>query len=79
MIIDREDEIGQKAQALLDAGCRLEIEMLQTGVISMTVERDNENGETDDLGHELCNNGPEVPLAVDKLITEAMTALNENR
>ena len=69
VIITRPNDIAVKAQRLLDAGCRLEIEMLQTGEISMTVERD---GEEQVLAHEICNNGPEVPIAVDKLISEAV-------
>lgn len=69
--IERPDEIGEQAQKLLKAGWRLEIEMLATGMISMTVERDDDNGETVSPAHELCNNGPAVLVAVDKLITEA--------
>lgn len=71
MIIDRPDDIGEKAKQLIDSGCRLEIEMLQTGKISMTVERDRSDGEIDLLAQEICSNGPPVPIAVDKLISEA--------
>lgn len=73
MIIDRPDDIGKKAKQLIDSGCRLEIEMLQTGEISMTVERDGNDGEIDLLAQEVCSNGPPVPVAVDKLISEADT------
>ena len=73
--IDRPDDIGDKAKQLVASGCRLEIEMLQTGEISMTVERDGDDGEIDLLAQEVCTNGPPVPLAVDKLICEATTAL----
>jgi len=75
MIIDRPDDVGEKAKQLLESGCRLEIEMLQTGQISMTVERDQSDGEIDLLAQEICSNGPSVPIAVDKLINEAATPL----
>ncbi len=71
--IERPDEICEQAQKLLEAGWRLEIEMLATSAISMTVERDVD-GDDDEIvcsAHEICNNGPAVPIAVDKLITEA--------
>lgn len=71
MIIDRPDDIGEKAKRLLDSGCRLEIEMLQTGEISMAVERDQEDGEIDLLAQKICSNGPALPAAVDELINEA--------
>jgi len=71
MIIDRPDDIGEKAKQLLESGCRLEIEMLQTGEISMTVERDRSDGEIDLLAQEICSNGPALPIAIDKLISEA--------
>ncbi len=69
--IDRPDDIGEKAKQLLKSGCRLEIEMLQTGEISMTVERDRSDGKVDLLAQEICSNGSPVPIAVDKLISEA--------
>ena len=74
VIIDRPDDVGEKAKQLLDSGCRLEIEMLQTGEISMTVERDQDDGEIELLAQEICSNGPPVPIAIDKLISEAATA-----
>ena len=69
--IERPDEICEQAQKLLKAGWRLEIEMLGTGAISMTVERDGDDDEIVCPAHEICDNGPAVPVAVDKLITEA--------
>ncbi len=74
MIIDRPDDIGEKARQLAVSGCRFEIEMLTTGQISMTVERDRSDGEVDVLACEICSNGPPVLIAVDKLISEAATA-----
>jgi len=71
--IERPDEICEQAHKLVEAGWRLEIEVLATGTISMTVERDIDTDEDEIVcsAHEICNNGPAVPDAVDKLITEA--------
>lgn len=74
MIIDRPGDIGKKAKQLIDSGCRLEIEMLQTGEISMTVECDQADDEIKLLAQEVCSNGPAVLIAIDKLISEAATA-----
>ena len=71
MIIDRPDDVGEKAKQLLESGCRLEIEMLMTGEISITVERDQDDGEIDLLAQKICSNGPAVPVAVDELINSA--------
>jgi hypothetical protein len=51
--------------------CRLEIEELMNGTVSMTVEKDDEDGDVFILAHELCHNGPEVPRRVDALIRKA--------
>ena len=69
--ITRPDAIGEYADRLIAAGCRLEIEMLTTGQISMTVEKDDEDGEIDLLAQKVCNNGPEVIENVDELWTDA--------
>ena len=76
VLIDRPDDIAIKAQELKENNCRLEIEMLRTGQISMTVEQDLE-GEQDPtvLAQEICANDPTVPIAVDKLISEASAKL----
>ena len=78
--INRPDEIATKAQRLIDIGCRLEIEMLRTGEISMSVEREPV-GDDDDgvLAMEVCNNGPEVPARVDKMISEASERVHTGR
>jgi hypothetical protein len=73
--IDRPDEIAFKAQSLIDAGCKLEIEMLTTGEISMSVEREPVNDDDDGvLAMEICFNGPDVPVRVDKMINAALAA-----
>ena len=77
VIIDRPDDVGEKAKQLLDSGCRLEIEMLQTGEISMTVERDQDDGEIDLLAQKICNNGPAVLVAIDELINNASVSVED--
>lgn len=63
--IDRPAAIEAKAQQIVDAGYRFECEELSTGAVSLTIS----DGE-DDLAMELCANGPAVPVAVDKLVSE---------
>lgn len=76
IIIDRPDDICELAEQLKKNQCRLEIEMLTTGVISITVDRNLANGEIQSLAHEICTNGPAVPIAIDKLINDAFKNLN---
>ena len=69
--IDRPEEIEAKAQAIIEAGHRFELEHLGTALglpdVSLTIF----NLEKEmDVAIELCRNGPEVPAAVDKLILE---------
>jgi hypothetical protein len=63
VLIDRPDEIAAKAQAIMEAGFRFEIEELTNGYVNMTVSDDNS-----DYARELCPNGPRVPRTVDALI-----------
>lgn len=69
--VERPPEIEALAARLTECGACFEIEMLRDTTISMTCERDNEDGEIDVLAHELCPNGPAVPLAVDRLVNTA--------
>lgn len=69
--IDRPPEIEAKAHSLIQCGCRFEIEMLRTGQISMTVER----GEDETLAIEVCPNGPDVPVCVDRIVVNAGSML----
>lgn len=73
--IDRPEDIGLAAQELIAAGCHLDIEELQTGDISMSVEREDKEGETDVLSMRVCVNGPPVPVNVDEMIREAHAKL----
>lgn len=71
--IDRPADIAAKANAIFEAGYSLGCEMLSDyRTISLTVE--DEDG---DFDIEVCANGPEVPAAVDRLITRAAENLNE--
>lgn len=64
--IDRPDEIAAKAEAIIAQGLRFECEMLSDySTISLTIT-DPENGDVD---IEVVPNGPDIPLAVDRLIT----------
>lgn len=68
--INRPDAIATLAKGLIDQGCRFEIEMLPTGEISMECLKGKRI-----LAGELCPNGPQVPLSVDKIIQEAVVNL----
>lgn len=68
VMIERPPEINTKAMALIAQGFVFEIEMLRTGDIIMEIL----NRETEEvLAHEICANGPEVPLAVDRMVEQA--------
>ena len=73
VVIDRPAEVAVKARSLLTLGYRLECEVLQTGQVSFTVERDGPDGEAEVLAHEIAVNGPPVVEAIDRLITNAWT------
>jgi hypothetical protein len=57
--------ITQKAKHILSLGYVFEIEVLRTGQVSVSIA-DNKKGE--DVEIEVCNNGPEVLIAVDTMI-----------
>lgn len=71
--IDRAPEIELKALGLVNAGYELEIEELQDGTVSMTVEypRPDPRRKDGPCAIVLCPNGPKVPAAVDRLIRMA--------
>lgn len=52
-------------KTLLEKGYRLECEVLTTGEVSLTVSDDEA-----DHRIKICNNGPQVPIALDELIDE---------
>lgn len=67
VLIDRSQDVAERATQLQEAGCVFEIEMLSDYItISMTVERGK-----DVLAIAVVPNGPAVPEAVDQIINEA--------
>lgn len=64
--IKRPRNISVMAEKLLQRGCNFEIEMLSTGEISMEVMHGEKS-----VAHEICANGPAVPIAVDAMIERA--------
>lgn len=71
--IARPPDIVAMAARLIEAGFRFDIEELMDGTVSMTVEPNapDADGEDQPIAIELCPNGPDVPAAVDRLITAA--------
>ena len=67
--IDVDEETGKIAHALKEKGVRFEIEILTTGVISMTAEMNDDDENL--LAIELCPNGPGIKDVVSKLIVTA--------
>lgn len=61
--IDRPDDIASLAQKIVERGFRFECEELTTGHASLTIA-----GPDDDEDIEVVKNGPEVPIAVDRMI-----------
>lgn len=62
--IDRPDKIVERAQKIIARGFRFECEHLEPNMVSLTISKDD-----GDHAIEVVPNGPEVPLAVDHLIT----------
>ena len=71
--IERPADIAAQAAILVSLGYRFEIEVLTSGKVSMTVE----DGENPPISMEVCDNGPTVPTAVDKLIHKAIAHVNQ--
>lgn len=61
------EEADELVQKLLDAGCKFEIEQLTTGMINM----DCQTKSSELLAQELCENGPAVIEAIQKLVLAA--------
>jgi hypothetical protein len=68
--IDMSPEVEALAKELEAKGCRFEIEN-NNGMIFMDCLRDDGC----ELTNQLCENGPKVPICVEKLVREATTAL----
>lgn len=66
--IDRPAPIEERAREIIAAGYRFECEMLSDyRTISLTI---GDPVEEEDIEIELCQNGPAVPEAVDRLVTK---------
>lgn len=61
--IDRPDEISSLAERIIESGYRFECEHLMTGHASFTIA-----GPDDDLDIEVVRNGPDVPVAIDRMV-----------
>lgn len=76
VVMDVPENVETTAKALVEVhNCHFDIEILTTGIVSMTCERD----ELDDpiLAIELSPNGPEIVGHVEKLVKDAMLRLEE--
>ena len=67
IVIDRPKEISDMAVDVLSTGGRFTAEILVTGLISLAYEKEID-GEIEDVDIDVIPNGPEVPLAVDRLV-----------
>lgn len=61
--IDRPAEIATLADRIIERGFRFECEHLSTGHASLTIANDD-----DDHDIEVVTNGPDVPVAVDRMV-----------
>jgi hypothetical protein len=66
--IEMPENIEKMAHELINAGCRFEIEELGTGVIHMDCTMKGSEGP---LALELCENGPPIVEAVERLVKDS--------
>jgi len=71
--IERPNDIEALAYKVIEKGGKFEIEVLTTGDISMSCAYEEE-----DVEIIICNNGPEVPEAVDKLVKNSSKILKKD-
>jgi hypothetical protein len=74
--IDRSPEVEALAEQFMAAGGRYECEELTTGHASLTAVYEVD-GEDQDIAIEVCPNGPEVPGAVDALVSSSVAWLGK--
>ncbi len=67
--IEMDDSISNAADALIKKGYRFECEILTTGDISITCVDPKDTG---DIAIAICENGPEVPATVEKVVRQAV-------
>jgi len=63
VFIDRPNEVALKTAQIVIAGYGLVYEILADGYVSLRISDDK-----GDYAFELCENGPEIPNAVDRLV-----------
>ena len=68
--VERPDDIERLAQEFIAAGGYFECEELTTGQVSLTAG--HPSCEAGDMAIVICENGPSVPGAVDKLVANAI-------
>jgi len=71
--IKRPKAVEEMADKIIEAGGEFEVEVLSTGTISLEVVREKD-GDMETLSAEICDNGPAVLIAVDKLVKAAFDA-----
>lgn len=71
-VIDMPEPVEEAARVLIAKGYHFDIEILTTGMVSMTCEKGEEC-----TAIEICSNDEQVPVHVEKLIRTA-TELEEN-
>jgi hypothetical protein len=69
--IDMPPPIEHLALQFIKAGGRYECEELRTGQVSFTAVFDD-----DDIALELCQNGPDVPCAVEMVVRKSISFLD---
>lgn len=69
--IERPDDVEVLAHRLILEGFEFTVELLNTGIVSMTCERDTPDGETEVIGHVLAPNNPLLEMKVDELVKGA--------
>ncbi len=70
--IERPAEIEELAQRFIASGGRFECEILTTGHVSLTAVKEIDD-EPQDVEIVLCQNGPGILDAVDRLVRQAQT------
>ena len=73
VVIDVDEETEAQAKILIDKGYHFDVEILNTGLISLTCEDDE-----DLISIEICENDASIPNTVRKVIRTAIERINES-
>lgn len=74
--IERPGVIEEMAKAVIAAGYAFTVEELSTGEVSLEACRDSDESV---LASEICDNGPPILAAVDKLMRDAYEAVQKEK